>query len=276
MPSYMVHLKSREELDLLKASTNPRGIKVSLRYVKDYLQGLLGGTKRRVQAEVYPSTIDAQNSSAFVLMSSGSGTVGPTVNGTAATVTWATSDTNTGTLIAAAVNAATAINGIALARNNVATVACSSVAAGDVISILGYKFTAYNGTTTDLFQFDMSSTDTADAAALATKINAAPGISALVCADAASGTVYIGLKPNISIGTETCWTGATTMTVTNGSFAASATCMVMGLLPGIMGNAISISASGTGCTVAGSRTKLAAGLGFSGIVAGTGYSQGVM
>lgn len=276
MAQYLINLQLDRELDLMKSSTSARPIRETALLVGNALKGARSGAIRGATLSVLPNSTNCQNAGAFVLLSSGSGTVGPTIDGTAATVTWATSDTNTAGLIVTAIHAAAGLNGIVLARQNVASVALTSVAAGDDISILGYRFTAASGTQTDLFKFDMSGDNTADALALATKINAAPGLSSLVFADSVTSTVYIGLKPGVSIGAnQTVLSNASTMVVTNGTFAASAQVLMMAVTPGKVGNTCVISASGTGTSIAGSRTKLANGSGWA-FTATTNFAQGVL
>ena len=276
MASYLIELQTYRTIETMRSTTVPNPIGVTSRILANIFKGAASGGAEGAALKVYSDSSNAQQAGAFVLLASGSGTVGPTINGTAATVTWATSDTNSAGLIVAAVNAASALNGIVLARNNVATVTLASTAAADVVDILGYKFTAFNGATTDPWQFDMSGNDTADAAALVAKINAAPGLSTIVFADSAAGVVYIGLKPGITLTAgQIILSYASTMTVANGTFAAGAVTLLLAVSPGKIGNTCVISAAGTGCTIAASRTKLAGGAGWS-FTAGTNFAQGML
>lgn len=276
MPSYIIELQLDKPLDLMRSSTLPKPINQTAQVIINALHAARSGAQKGATLKVMPNDTNVQQAGAFVLLSSASGTVGPTINGTAATVAFDTSDTITATAIATAINAASALNGIILARNNVATVTLASVAAGDVVDILGWKFTGYNGTTIDLFQFDMSGNDAADAAALVAKINAAPGLSSLVFADSAAGVVYVGLKPGITLTAgQIILSYASTMTVANGTFAAGAQVLMLAVTTGKVGNTCVISAAGTGTTIANSRTKLAGGAGLA-FTAGTNFAQGVL
>ncbi len=274
MASYLINLQLDRQIEIMRSTTSQRPINSVAQSIINALHAARSGSNN-ASLQVLPDTANVQNAGAFVLLSSGSGTVGPTINGTAATVTWATSDTNSAGLIVAAINAASALNGIVLARNNVATVALSTVLAGDVIDVLGYRFTGASGTQTSPWKFDMSGNDTADAVALAAKINAAPGLNSLVFADSAVANVYIGMKPGASFGSSRVVSNASTMTVTNGAMDASAQVLMLAVTPGQIGNTCVISVSGTGTSIAASRTKLALGTGFS-FTAGTNFAQGLL
>lgn len=69
-------------------------------WVESFSAGRLRGT-----LEVRRDNGDAVAASGTVTLSTASGTVGATINGVSITVTWATSDTNTATLLKNAINA---------------------------------------------------------------------------------------------------------------------------------------------------------------------------
>lgn len=73
------------------------------------------------------------------------------------------------------------------------TVTCASVAAADTVTVNGLVFTAVNGGTPTAVQFDMSGSDTADAASLVAAINASTdaAIQGVVTASNVAGVVTI-------------------------------------------------------------------------------------
>lgn len=76
------------------------------------------------------------------------------------------------------------------------TVTCASVSAADTVTINGVVFTAVNGGTPGANEFDMSGTDTVDAASLAAAINASASalVSNHVTATSALGVVTLTAK----------------------------------------------------------------------------------
>lgn len=70
------------------------------------------------------------------------------------------------------------------------TVTCASVLAADTVTVAGVVLTAVNGSPA-ADQFDMSGNDTADAASLASAINANATLAAIVSATSALGVVTI-------------------------------------------------------------------------------------
>jgi phage tail sheath gpL-like len=93
--------------------------------VHDLLTGIINGAKDRGAAlYVNTSAVTGAFATGTLTLSSGSGSVGGTIGGTAVTVTWATSDTNSAALIAAAINANTTVNKF-----------CSATSSGTVVTI---------------------------------------------------------------------------------------------------------------------------------------------
>lgn len=93
------------------------------------------------------------------------------------------------------------------------TVTCASVSAADTVTVNGSVFTAVNGGTPTAAQFDMSGSDTADAAALVAAINATTDVlvAGIIKAKSAAGVVTI-----YSVATGTAG-NAYTITTSNGT-----------------------------------------------------------
>lgn len=194
-------------------------------------------------------------SAGVLALSGGAGVVGATIAGTAATATFAVSDTNTQGLVAAAIRANATVNQFVTATNVLMQLTVASVLAGTTITVCGIPFTAV-ATLADVRgfgQFNINGTDTQDAQALALAINRHPALSAncRAVANTSTGVVYIGLldsrpaRPNERLGNPN---GATTVTFTTGIPTASAFCMVMSLATGVSQNQILCVPSGTGMT----------------------------
>lgn len=171
-------------------------------------------------------------------------------------------DIQTATALAAAINLDTdaLVDDIVEACNLAATFTLASVAVGDSVSIAGYTFTAKALSTANcrFNEFSQSGTDTQDAASLVTQINAREGLNQLVFASSSSGVVTIRQFS----GTTACGTLAETgSTITlSGQLAATATVLISAYRSGVMGNCITLAATGPTASAArlsgGSETKL--------------------
>lgn len=240
------------------ANPETRSGRELLRMLINHLEGIAGGNKRADRLSLWVDGAIPQRASGTLALSSGSGAVGGTINGVTVTDTWATSDTNSAGLIAAAINASTnaLVQYFVQASNWAGTVALASVAAGDVVEICGYRFKAKAGGVLQDGEFDQSGSDTADAASLVTQINKRAGLRDLVFASSSSGTVTLRQWSGAS--SAGVITGSATFTIT--ALAATATVLVSSLLPGIAGNAITLAASGTGVTASAARLANGTGL----------------
>lgn len=246
------------------------------------LQGSLQGADSDSDfALVYSNSTDPAFAVGGITMSGGAGTVGVTLNGVALTATYATSDTNSCGLVAAAINASTnaLVQGFVTANNLTATLTLTSTAAGDTVDVCGYRFTAVSGTPVtivsggNLGKFDISGNDAADATALAAAINAMPGLSRWVSAIAASNVVRLFARQYAFSGTATfAWPSgpgvppntvisqAGTIVASAASLAAGAAVGINACVPGVLSNAMTTVASGTGVTALGARLVNGAGL----------------
>lgn len=204
---------------------------------------------------------------ASLIISGGSGAVGGTINGVTVTATWATSDTNSAGLVAAAINASSnaLVQGFVRASNAFATLTLSSTAAGSTVRIrLGtgaqateYVMTATAAATGRLGEFNISGTDTADATALCAAINAYPVLNQVIRAENVAGVAYLYAMDGTVTGRVVSVSG---ITLTAG-MALGALVHVEVLQPGALGNAVTFAASGTGVTVANANTRCVGGLG---------------
>jgi hypothetical protein len=139
------------------------------------------------------------------------------------------------------------INGQALTaiqQRATGTLTCSGVNAGDTCSINGVTFTARNGASGVGFPngFDMSGSDTADAADLVTQINAHPSLSGVVTATNAAGVVTVRAVTSGTAG------NAITLAGTAVRLAASAATLENGLA--VANNQFDVSPGSTNAQVA--------------------------
>lgn len=210
------------------------------------------------------SSTYGRRASAVWASSSGSGGMDCVINGVTISVTYATSDTNTAGLMAAAINASTdaLVQYMVQATHYRGTLALSSVAAGATVNVCGYTFTAVSGTPTQLGQFDMSGSNSADATSLALAINKMPVLNDLVVAVASSANVFVYLLGDAAVTAQMKLRKISAgFTVTQ--IAATADCAVVAYQPGTMANCITIAAAGTGASIVGSASRLSGGVGTS-------------
>lgn len=78
-----------------------------LRRIINHFEGLLIGAARGNSVKVWADGTDPVQASGTVTIASGTGTITATINGVGISVTWATSDTNTATLLKNAINEST-------------------------------------------------------------------------------------------------------------------------------------------------------------------------
>lgn len=236
---------------------------VVLQALENYLHALKGGNKRFSSLRLWADGAVPRPARGTVTMSTSSGTVGATINGVTVTVTWATSDANSSTLFAAAVNASTnaLVQYLVQACNIAGTVALASVAVGDFVELYvtnvgTFRFTAKAGGVLDAAEFDQSGSDTADAASFVTQFNNRAVLNQYFLAESSSGTVTIRQVSGTSV-LATMGKSASTFTLT--ALAATATTLISSLVPGVVGNCITLALSGTNVTVSGARLTLGTG-----------------
>lgn len=244
-----------------------------LRRFINLAMGVVGGSERGGGFDIVTSATDPAAANGALISASGTGTVGAVINGVTVTDTWATSDTVSAGLVAVAINASTnaLVQHVVRATNLKTVVTLASVLAGTTINLAGFVFTAVtaatgNNGTLHKGDFDISGSDTADAAALAIAINSHPAASRFLGAIPIAGAVHVFPKsvawfsgPNAPPNVVTA--SAATVTVGSATFAASAYCCVWATHRTKWGNHITFTATGTGQTISGSATRLLRGLG---------------
>ncbi len=245
-----------------------------LRIAINKAMSVLGGQDGGSQFTVVGSGTDPASACTCGISSSGSGTVGLTISAVSLTDTWASSDTISAGLVAAAVNASTnaKVQYLYGATNLKSSLTLVTVVAGDVVNIAGFRFTGVAGTAGTIpaidgnFVIKGSGTDTQSGTSLAGAINRHPAASKYLFALNVAGVVHVFPKsaawftgprapPNVVI------SKATTISVGSATFAASAYYGVYAKLPGKWANGIVVAASGTGQTIENSNTYMSRGLG---------------
>jgi hypothetical protein len=190
-----------------------------------------------------------------VAMATASGAITITINGVAVgSETWATSDAATGTALCVDIvgSSDALVQNIVYACNLAATFTLASVAAGQYVEVLGYRFTAASpssGLRED--EFSISGTDAQDATALANAINARPGCNELVIATVSSAVVTVRQITGTSAAGVLAKSGAGI--TLSGQLAATGTVLITSQRPGVFGNCITLAATGTNTTASGAR-----------------------
>lgn len=146
------------------------------------------------------------------------------------------------------------VSGYLKASNKSATATLASVAVGDTITVDGVTFRAVAAATPlSLTEFSQSGDDTADAAALAAKINAHPYLREQVMASSAAAVVTIRQLPWVSRTIALAETG-TTITLSAASLAATAIVGIFYVEKGQAGNMVTLASSnGSRLAVSGAR-----------------------
>ena len=294
MPLTTLHLRTRRPIDY---GTTPgsttitrRGRNLLRRYANVVMGALGNGQDDTDYVLGYTASDPATANASVALGATTTGTIGCTINGVSVTAAVSDDvDAASAGIVAAAINASTdpLVLGHVKATNLSATVTLASVAAGDTVNICGYRFTAVSGTPgklnvgDNLFTFDISGTNTQDAAALCAAINAAPGLSRWVyatCGTTTAGVVRIFARQATEASGVFTWpTGpnvppnrvislASTMTVSTATLAAAAWIGITAVMPGISGNTITLAVTGTGPAIDNSEARLARGVGVTSLV----------
>ncbi len=184
-------------------------------------------------------------SGAGLTLAGGAGSITATINGTAVAVTFATSDTNTCGLLAAAINANTSINRLVEATNNTCQLAFGTPVVGNEVSVLGVKFVAVAGTPQRINEFSTTSPNTS----LASAIGAHPSLKGKIYATApnGSGNIILGKRKNYTLlAGDLVVSNSANVVVTNPNFAAFFQVAVGCITPGLIGNCLTVAFSGTG------------------------------
>lgn len=225
--------------------------------------------------ELLSTTGSSACATAGLTISGGSGAVGAIINGVTVTATWASSDTNSAALAAAAINASvnSLVQGFVTSNNLSTLLTLASVVAGTTINICDVRFTATATATGNPNEFSIAGTDAQDATALAAAISAHPSLQRWVYPVVTSNTVRLFARQwtfasNVfswptspGAPSNRVWASAATVTVSSATLAAGTSFGLVANTRGNWGNAISVALSGTGVTVIGAQARLLLGLG---------------
>lgn len=256
MPNMTIQVNTR------RAFGPPRPRKAGLAWLANFLQSIEAGKRQGdVVAVGYNDALPGANSDSVIgpaigmlVGSGGAGSVGGTIGGTAVTVTFATSDTVTAGLLAAAIRANSTVNKFVTASNISMAITLASVTAGQTVIIGGQTFTAV--ATASVIRnpgdFNIDGSDTQDAAALALAINRHPSLAGRLRAVSSAGAVII-FQVDVqrsALPSETIQSPPATITITRGTPTAGPQCAVLACPGqwGPIGNFCTVVASGTGET----------------------------
>jgi len=255
MPQASIHINYRR----------PRGYPAlvgieAIRYFKNMLEGVVAGTVESDMVNLrYNDSITpladgyvGGQAAGLIVAATGTGTVGATIGGTAITVTWATSDILTQTALAAAIRASAVTSLFCTATSKLMSLTCASVLTGTTVNICNTTFTALaNGVTPAVDgEFTVGGSDTACALSLVKAINHHPSTAGRIRAVSVAGVVYIGLVDNrTALPTDAIrYASASTISIGVAVPTASARVMVIATTPGMIGNFVTVVASGTNYT----------------------------
>lgn len=262
---------SHRKGDLPAIQPSEKGGEALVPYAQ-FLEAMAGGLISKAAVDILRGSTDAdaQVAKAHLQLSGGTGAVGAIINGVSVTATWATSDTNSAGLVAAAINASSnaLVQGLVRSSNIFLRVTCGTgVAHGDILRIGDYQFEMVRdavdregrGQTGTVV---ISAVAATMAANLAAAMNAHPKFSKEYVAVVGSAVVYIFAKANAvpSVNLHST-TNATHLALTDSVFAAGAFFVVFAVQPGKLGNAQTIAATGTGVSLPNAETRLTGGVG---------------
>lgn len=257
-----------------------KGPASDLQEISDYLSAVAGGAaagENAVDIHRGSTAAAAVAALAVAVMATSSGTVGVVINGVTLTVTWATSDKVSQTLLSAAIRASSnaLVAGLVGASNLGALVTLATSVAGDWVEIqpvgageagAPVRFTGVAGAAINgpghQPQYSVDTDDTAAALSLAAAITAYPGFAGKLYAASALGVVTIlQLVNSTTVKYRIQKSGSPITLSAAGAFAAQASCVVWALQKGKIGNCITIAASGTNVSILGSLARLGGGVG---------------
>ena len=227
----------------------------ALRYAAQELQAVISGTRESDSVKfMYNDSVTPLSTTQFwgqaaglIVAASGTGTVGATIGGTAVTTTWATSDTATQTALAALIRANATVGLFVTATNKLMSMTCTSVVAATTVNVNRMTFTAVaNGVTpVNVGEFTVGASDTACALSLATAINRHPALCGQVRAVSVAGVVYIGAVDDTVTDMDAIrYPSASTIAVGVPTPVAGVRIMVIAGTPGLIGNFVTVVASG--------------------------------
>lgn len=229
------------------------------RFFESLAGGMSPGQPGDVTVNLHRGSTDAapKRATQTSTIASGNGTTTITINGVAIAITWATSDANSASLLAAAVNASAdaLIAGLVQACNLACTIAVASLTAGQWVDIDGVRFTARaTATPRRPDEFAIGATDTATGDNLRDKINDHPRLRDVFLASNSSGTVTLRQLTGTT-GKHVYKEGAgiTLGGLSSGLLAATGTVLYSSIQKSKLANCITTAATGTNHTAAGAR-----------------------
>lgn len=266
MPNAFIQLNLRRPYGR-SLPTGPEALRHVINLLEQVASGEIGSDGVQFDYNDSVAVTDATTAgpAVAVLVGSGlSGSVGPTIAGTAVTVTAAVGDTETMAAILAAIKANTTVNPVVSGSTYVMQMTLASVAAGTTVQVCGQTYTAVAAPAniTEFGHYNIDGTDTADATALARAINRHPSHGGGVRATSAAGVVYVAWlddkrppPPWVRINSPS----ASTITVNVGVPTQAALCMIFSRAWGLSSREIRCTVSGTGLTVASANTGFLGG-----------------
>lgn len=249
MANYLIALNTRRPLSLANVIDNGQG---ALRHVINALQAIESGRHQSDSCviQMADSSAVGQRACAALVLSSASGSVGGVIAGTTVAVTASGGDTATATAIAAAINANSTVSQLARATNELIRATVGVITTGQSVNVCGVTLTGTNGAPSSVDGFDVSSGVAATIAGnLRAAINAHPSLAGRVVAVNSSTTLLIAVLAGRSPIQRTLY-GPSTLTITNNTPTAGSNLLVYAAAPGLAGNEIRVTATGTGVTAA--------------------------
>ncbi len=224
----------------------------ALTRIANLLNGAVSGAghQRAVAVELFQNSSAPCKAFGTYVLATASGDLDTVINGVTITTAYDTSDIITATAIAAAINASTdaLVQYIVEASNWRANVALATSVDGNWLELTlsdGRKWRFVSGT-----DFTNTGTDSQDATSLASAINATPILNHHVYAYTSTGNVRVHQRRGAAATFTAAKFGAPLTLTAN---AATATVGVSALQPGVMGNCITTTASGTNITAGAAR-----------------------
>jgi phage tail sheath gpL-like len=255
MPTTWIQLQHNESAASVASLFGVSELNTLANRLQEYISALSSGT-RQGKLLVGPGEYTGTQATGTVAISSGSGSITATINGIATAVTWATSDTATGAALAAAINASTSslVKDFVTATASTGTVTITAIAkdaSGDAITLSasGTGATASGATLTGSLAKAASGTLTisSGSGAVGGTIGGTSVTVTWATSDTASAAALAAaINANTTVNK---WVVAT---------SALGVCTVTALVKGVIGNNVTLVASGTGVTA--SAARLAGGL----------------
>lgn len=236
-------------LDSKKAFGSAKDSRTLVRKIADYLYAGQFNGVTNMQLFTNDTSSFMSYAQGGATLSGGSGSISMTINGTAVAVTWTTSDINTAGLLAAAINANTSVNQLVEATNFACQLNLAAIPAGGKVIVAGVEFTAVAATTG--LQINQFST-TSQPASLLLAINSHPSLKSkyFACGPNGGGAVVVAKRKNYTPKLSDTFAVPSGSVVVGHPTIAFLNVAVACLVPGVIGNCVTLTASGTGMSAA--------------------------